>query len=157
MKKFLVVMMILVLSISFAFSQAEIDTKKMQWSARLGNPVGFGLRFPTGESNAIQAQIGVSNSSIINITGLYEWHKPLNIGEIEGLSWFFGGGAHVGLIGVPALNIGIDGIIGVEYDLMPMLNFPMSVSLDYKPAINFLGNFTRDLASFALSAYFNFK
>lgn len=157
MKKLLVVLMILILSVSFVFSQEiELDTKKMDWGARLGTPVGVSARF-MNEGKAMEFILGVSNANLINVTALYEWHKPLQIGEVEGLTWFYGAGLHVGFLITPIFNIGIDGIIGVEYDFEPMLEFPMSISLDYKPAINLLGGtFISDLGDAALTVHFDF-
>jgi hypothetical protein len=158
MKKPLVIVMVLILSVSFAFSQEmELDTKKMDWGARLGTPVGVSARF-MNEGKAIEFILGISNVSLINVTGLYEFHKPLQIGEIEGLSWFFGGGAHIGLIsGVfSSFNVGIDGIIGVEYDMEPLTSLPISLTLDYKPALNLLGGLINDLSDAALTVHFTF-
>ena len=156
MKKVLVFVMVVVIAISFAFAQDEIDTKKMDWGARLGTPVGVGARLFLSEGTQIEAIIGVSNVSIINVTALYEWSKPLNIGNIEGLSWFFGGGLHVGFIGIPILNLGIDGIVGIEYDLEVLTSLPITLSLDYKPALNLLGSVTSDLGDAALTVHFDF-
>ena len=158
MKKLLVVIMILVLSVSFAFSQdVQLDTKKMDWGARLGTPVGVSARF-MNEGKAIEFIVGLSNVNFINVTGLYEWHKPLQIGELEGLSWYFGFGAHVGLLSVawPAFNLGVDGIVGIEYDFEALLGIPISATVDYKPAINILGGFINDLGDAALTVHYSF-
>lgn len=150
MKKLLVVITVLVLSVSFAFSQ-EIDTKSMDLGLRTGWPFGVSARFPMGD-NMLEANVGIG-TSLITITGLYEFHKPLKIGELEGFSWYWGFGAHVGLIG---LNLGIDGIIGLEYDFEPLINFPLSVSTDWKPAINFLGWVTNNLGDASLTFRYHF-
>jgi hypothetical protein len=133
MKRLLVIAMVLLLSVSFAFSQ-EIDTKKMDLGLRTGWPFGVSARFPMGEGKMLEANVGIG-SSLLTVTGLYEFHKPLKIGELEGFSWFWGFGAHVGIAN---LNLGIDGIVGLEYDFEPLINFPLSVSTDWKPALNFL-------------------
>ncbi|MBC3538921.1 hypothetical protein ACFSC6_03665 [Rufibacter sediminis] len=79
------------------------------------------------------------------LTGLIEFHAPaLNV---EGLQWFYGGGAHVGVFRgryyhkpsnkhyVESYNrtlttVGIDGIVGLEYQITEI---PISVGLDFKP------------------------
>ena len=79
------------------------------------------------------------------ITGLYEIHQDL---QVDNLNWYYGGGAHIGFWdGSYEDNpwfdddkqytvLGIDGVIGLEY-VFPMV--PISLSLDWKPAINLLG------------------
>jgi|TARA_B110000093_G_C12859313_1_gene362717 hypothetical protein len=71
------------------------------------------------------------------ITGLYALQFPIG-GDIEGLSYFYGGGAHVGLQSDFAPAIGIDGIMGLEYEVP---GFPILVSIDMKPGYDFTGGF----------------
>jgi hypothetical protein len=132
MKKVLVFALIAVLAFSFAFGESAVGL-------RGGVRSGISYRMPMGESNAVEALL--SYRSGIIITGMYQWHKPLSLGEIENLSWYFGGGAHVGFSWwwTNAFVLGIDGILGVEYDFESLINFPISLSLDYKPAFDFLG------------------
>ena len=80
-----------------------------------------------------------------NITGLYEIHtEPFNVNN---LYFYYGLGGHIGswqtMKGKPWWDdtemhsvIGIDGIIGLEYNF---LNVPFSVSLDWKPGLNIIG------------------
>lgn len=79
-----------------------------------------------------------------NITGLYEIHAPAF--DVNRLYWYYGGGAHIGQTG-PAghpfhdreegeLLLGIDGIVGLEYDIEEI---PLTISLDWKPVISFTG------------------
>lgn len=92
------------------------------------------------------------------ITGLYEWQK--SISGVNGLYWFIGVGAHLGLYserywyagdckdgmyeykgkwyrcdGTRAV-IGIDGIIGLEYRF-PQI--PFTIGVDLKPSIDLFG------------------
>jgi hypothetical protein len=78
-----------------------------------------------------------------NITGLYEIHAPAF--DVNRLYWYYGGGAHIGQIGAghPFLDreegtflLGIDGIVGLEYDIEEI---PITISLDWKPTISFTG------------------
>jgi len=150
MKKFLVVIMVLVLATSFAFAQ-DIDTKKADWGLRTGMPFGIAGRFHLDGAKSLEFIAGISGGSIINLTGLYEWHKP--IGEIENLSWYYGGGVHVGVL---PLNLGVDGVVGIEYDLESLISFPLSISADYKPAINFFSFITSDLSNASLTFRYTF-
>ncbi|MBZ5859202.1 hypothetical protein [Flavihumibacter profundi] len=86
------------------------------------------------EKNALEGIAYFWNGGI-RLTGLYEWHFPL--GSEPGLRWFVGPGAHLGFYdnthGDGAF-IGIDGIIGVEYNFR---NIPLNTSLDWQPAVEF--------------------
>ena len=78
------------------------------------------------------------------VTGLYTIQNPW---EIEGapMQWYYGGGAHAGIVGSSSrlndfeggLIIGVDGVIGAEYTFG---NIPLNLSLDYKPAFNLIGS-----------------
>ena len=91
MKKLLIVVMIMILTVSFAFAQEELDTKKMDAGLRGGVRYGATARYFLSESNAAELLFTMRGSGII-VTGMYQWHKPLSIGEVEGLTWYFGGG-----------------------------------------------------------------
>jgi len=77
------------------------------------------------------------------ITGLYEIHAPAF--DVDRLYWYYGGGAHIGQVGdsdpfldtdKSAILLGLDGIIGLEYDIKEI---PITISADWKPAISFTG------------------
>jgi len=76
-------------------------------------------------------------------TGLYEIHA--NAFDVERLSWYYGGGAHIGSWNdyYPTLSergqygvIGLDGIVGMEYKIE---DIPITLSADWKPSLNLLG------------------
>ncbi len=79
-----------------------------------------------------------------NITGLYEVHNDAF--EVNGLEWYYGFGAHLGFWNGRNVRwaddegsymvIGIDGIIGIEYNFAAI---PINLSLDWKPVINLIG------------------
>lgn len=77
------------------------------------------------------------------ITGLYELHAPAF--DVDRLYWYYGGGAHIGQIGdnhplmeneYGALLLGVDGIIGLEYDIEEI---PITISADWKPTLSLTG------------------
>lgn len=156
MKKLLVIVMVLVLAVSFAFAAKNTDTKNMDAGLRGGTRSGLTGRLFMSEANSIEALVTFNRGIII--TGLYEWHKPLQIGELEGLSWYFGGGVHVGLSSwwFNSFALGIDGIVGVEYDLEQHINFPISVSLDYKPGFDIIGGWAGSFGDVAFSVRYTF-
>ncbi|MEA3446601.1 MAG: hypothetical protein U9R19_17940 [Bacteroidota bacterium] len=114
-----------------------------------------GIGFRGGLSNGITAKHFLTEKTAIegilitrwkglNITGLYEIHKPAF--EIDHLYWYYGFGGHIGFWNgdnvswvndnVDYTVIGIDGIIGMEYNFREV---PISISIDWKPAINIIG------------------
>jgi hypothetical protein len=150
MKKVLVVVLIAVLAFSFAYSESLAGL-------RGGVRSGVSYRMPMGEGdNALEALL-TYNAGLI-VTGMYQWHKPLEIGEIEGLSWYFGGGAHVGIswFWTKAFALGLDGIVGVEYDLEGLINFPLRISLDYKPAFDIIGGWAGHFGDAAFTLRYAF-
>ena len=74
---------------------------------------------------------------------LMEYHNDLGSADFK---WYYGYGAHVGFYDGKYISwgdgngsfmvAGIDGIIGIEY-IIP--NAPISLSLDWKPALNLIG------------------
>jgi hypothetical protein len=116
---------------------------------------GVGLRL--GFSNGLSVKHFISQRSALegllstrwrgfDITGLYEMHNQAF--DVERLNWYYGGGGHIGFWngdntsgrwGVAGVNytvIGIDGIIGIEYNFAEV---PINISLDWKPAFNLTG------------------
>ena len=77
-------------------------------------------------------------------TGLYEVHNQAF--QTERLKWYFGFGAHIGVWngrdvywGMPGNRyavLGIDGILGMEYDLREI---PVNIGIDWKPTLNVIG------------------
>jgi hypothetical protein len=78
------------------------------------------------------------------VTGLYEIHNRAF--QTERLNWYFGFGAHIGFWdgnytkwgdpGVKYTVIGIDGILGLEYNFTEV---PINISIDWKPTLNLSG------------------
>ena len=115
---------------------------------------GIGLR--GGSANGLTIKHFVSGNAAIegiissrwegvNLTGLYEIHaRAFNE---PGLNWYYGFGAHIGFWdgdhthwGHEDRNytvIGIDGILGLEYNFREI---PINLSLDWKPALNIFDN-----------------
>jgi hypothetical protein len=84
----------------------------------------------------------------IAIGALIEKHKP--IGPL-GLSWYWGAGAYVGFGG--GRNFGAQGIVGLDF-LFPAL--PVNLSVDWKPELNFIEQFSFEPSAVGLSARFAF-
>ena len=127
---------------------------------RLGYPTALSAKKFINDKAAIEGIVGLrsfSTFSYISVTGLYEIHKPIN--SVDGLSWFYGGGANLYLYSFKnsfvgekdsSLSIGIAGIIGLDYKFK---DIPLNLSLDWLPIFSLTGydnGFAVD--SYALSA-----
>jgi hypothetical protein len=71
-------------------------------------------------------------------TGLYEIHGDFN--GADGLKWYIGPGAHVGVYGSQygdGAFVGIDGVLGLDYKFN---GAPINVSIDWQPSFEFGDN-----------------
>ena len=100
------------------------------------------------EKSAIEGLI--SFGSRFGIGALLEIYKPF---DVEGLKWFYGGGAYVGFEDGDTY-LGPTGIIGLDYKFK---DIPLNLSLDWKPELDIIPdiNFVPD--AFALSVRFTIK
>ena len=110
----------------------------------------------------------------VQFTGLVEFYKPIKTDRISNLFYYWGVGGHAGYKGVNVSScqcdssgtsvysdirhnpiLGFDGIFGGEYQFY---SIPLSVSLDYKPYIEFFGEhiFRVDLWDFGLTMRYTF-
>ena len=91
----------------------------------------------------------VSFGSRFGLGGLFEVN---NMTTVQGLNWFYGGGAYVGFENGDTY-LGPTGIIGLDYKFP---NIPLNLSLDWKPELDFIPaiNFVPD--AFGFSARFTF-
>lgn len=88
--------------------------------------------------------LGYISSDGFRVTGLYELHYDIN--GVEGLKWYVGGGAHLGVWSDSwrtkypyrndGLALGIDGVIGLDYKIQ---GIPLNLSFDWQPSFNIIG------------------
>ena len=135
-----------------AFFTASAQDYKVALGVRLSNATptlsnSITMRYHMNERSAIEGLI--SFGSRFGIGALYEVHKPTTV---QGLNWFFGGGAYVGFQDGDTY-LGPQGIIGLDYKFP---NIPLNLSLDWKPELDFIPaiNFVPD--AFGFSARFTF-
>lgn len=161
MKK--IVTMIVFVAATFTMSAQEYKTGI---GFRLdGFNSGITIKHFTGSTTALEGIVGFGRHAL-TITGLYEKHQ--NFPNAEGLSWFYGGGAHVGFYPTDysygyyryynnknkvyyyndnyynsTFSLGADFILGLEYKFQ---NAPITIGLDAKPFVDivpgFFGYFT---------------
>lgn len=105
---------------------------------------GLTIKHFVDADKAIEGIIAARWGGVL-ITALIEFDNDFNA---EGLTWYYGAGAHIGFWDTPknaswwndgdvtSPIVGVDGILGIEYTFP---RFPISLSLDWKPAINLIG------------------
>jgi hypothetical protein len=93
------------------------------------------------EKNNVEAELTAWRDGY-RVSGLYEFNF-YSFKSVEGLSWFVGPGAHVGVSkddaskdGNSLFNFGFDGIIGFDYKFNKI---PINVSIDWQPSVNLVG------------------
>jgi len=109
---------------------------------RAGPYYGLTVKHFTGSKTALEGLL--TRWSGIDITVLYEIHYRAF--DVNGLNWYFGLGGHIGFWEGSHLNngtagtnytiIGLDGILGLEYNFSEV---PVNISVDWKPAFNIIG------------------
>jgi hypothetical protein len=139
----------------------KTGTKNLEYTTALGLRFGFEggitLKHFISADRAIEGILSAGWAGRgIRLTGLYEIHAGAF--DVERLSWFYGIGAHVGhgrygrdrwdRYRYEGPVIGIDGIIGMEYQIREI---PFSASLDLKPAIDIIGWGSGHFGDIALS------
>ncbi len=90
------------------------------------------------------------------VVGLLEFQNEIT--DVEGISWYYGFGAHIGFYddkyvgwgeSTSYMVIGPDGILGIEYAIP---SIPIAISLDWKPSFNLIGysHFYGDEGAFSI-------
>ena len=100
---------------------------------RGGTPTGVSYKHFLEFAGAVEGIFGYNfmNGRVFSLTGLYEHHFFINYN----VNFFAGGGLTLGA-NSDEFRLILEAIGGIEY-VIP--RFPMSFSLDYKPAFNTFG------------------
>lgn len=139
MKKIILTLTLVIFMSAFASAQ-DYNTGI---GLRLGTSQGVTVKHFFSQRSALEGLLATRWSGF-EITGLYEAHNQAF--DVERLNWYFGGGGHIGFWngnrtywgerGVNYAVIGIDGILGIEYNFREV---PINVSLDWNPMFNLTG------------------
>jgi len=139
MKKFLLILVIVFCLGSIAYAQ-EYSTGI---GLRAGLYNGLTIKHFTAEKSAFEILLA-SRWRGLEITGLYEIHNQAF--NTAGLYWYYGFGGHLGFwngnyttwghAGTNYTVVGIDGILGLEYNFAEI---PINLGIDWKPAFNIVG------------------
>ena len=136
--------------------------------ARIGLAYGVNVKYffrqhPTLKQHNALEGIFTTRFNGANAAVLYEYHN--GIFDTEGLSLYIGGGAHIAAWNSEKVYwetdrsgfnayLGLDAIIGIEYVLA---DIPLAVSLDWKPAVNFISDLNLMIDDIGLSFRYLFK
>jgi hypothetical protein len=144
-----------IIAITFIVSYSFGQDYRTGIGVRLGGYTsGITVRHFVNSNSAIEGILGFSHSATV-ITGLYERHNLIN--NAPGLTWFYGGGGHLGFFrydegyyftphhghfyyyyadypGESNVVGGIDFILGLDYKFN---GAPINIGLDIKPFIDF--------------------
>lgn len=109
---------------------------------RAGGTSGLTFKHFVSSNRALEAIVWAGDNHF-SLTGLYEAY--VGAFGVEGLNWYYGGGAHLKYQsididwidfdddfydGEDRFALGVDGIVGIEYKIPPI---PIAISLDLKP------------------------
>jgi hypothetical protein len=99
-----------------------------------GSNVGIQYKTAVGPTTAFQAQAAF-RSNWVSLGADYQYEKA--IAGAEGLAWYAGGGAHIGILTLDNYDgdkvfVGLRPQVGLEYRIPTV---PLAFHLDYKPTI----------------------
>jgi len=157
MKKIILTLTIIGMSLSFASAQSNYNTG-IGFRGGLSN--GLTIKHFLDSETALEGLASFRWSGY-HITGLYEKHAPAF--DVLGFNWYYGVGGHIGFWdgddnpwfddNQSYTVVGVDGIIGLEYTFEEI---PINLSVDWKPAFNLAGDtgFWGDDAGFSVRFVF---
>jgi hypothetical protein len=141
MRKLLIILAFSIVTTTFA---QEISGP--QYNTAIGGKISSGIAFSykkfVANTHALEAQAMYFKKGV-RFIGLYQFHF-YNIEGLNGLAWYAGPGAHLGVwfpkfkdeFSSP-IDLGIDGVIGLDYKIP---NTPVNISLDWQPSFGILGD-----------------
>lgn len=143
---------LIVLFATAILSSATAQDYKVALGVRLSNATptlsnAVTIKYHMTQQHALEGII--SFGTRFGLGALYELHKPTTV---QGLNWFYGGGAYVGFQDGNTY-LGPTGIVGLDYKFP---GIPVNLSLDWKPELDIIPeiNFVPD--AFGFSARFTF-
>lgn len=145
MKNFTKIVCMLALIGSMATS-ADAQVFKSAIGARLGYPLAISYKTFVSESNAVEVYggfRGFGNIGAFSINGAYQIHRDID--EVDGLQWYFGGGASVDFWNYnnnnsnnyPSTSFGVQGYLGLQYTFADV---PVSLTFDWVPGFSLSSN-----------------
>ena len=170
MKKISLTLAFLVSLYSFSFSN-EFPS---ELGVRFGQTSAIFYKKYINYTDALRPMLSFRNEGV-QLTLLAEFHQPTDIGGVEGFSWYWGVGAHLGYQRInkciegpdfpdpvffdcrerTRLDLGADGLVGIDYQFPKA---PFILALEYKPYVNIFGDGFMDfhLGDFAFNISYQF-
>ena len=144
MKKFMAIAALMVATLT-------VSAQDYNWAAglRFGYIQGIAGKMQL-EDHAIEAGLATDLKDYFRFDAVYELQQPV-IGE--GFHFYYGGGAYTQL-GNQYFGLGVEAVAGLEYRIP--IDFPLAVSLDYRPLLNIIGGFGADLLNFSFGVKYCF-
>ena len=140
---------ILVAVFVMAFSYVQAQEYNSAVGLRFGYPLSVSYKKFLSTQGAMELTAGFrsfSGWSWFNIGGYYQHHNAIE--SVEGLRWYYGGGANVyfwtfksGFSG-SSTSIGLSGVLGLDYRFK---DIPLNLSVDWIPTF-FLNGFDNGFA-----------
>ncbi len=150
---FLIVLIIISLG-----NESFAQNIESQAGIRLGGTTALTYRKMFSNLEAFEVMMSGRERGL-QITGLYEKHKPMAMSLGENFYGYYGFGAHLGYVqSEPVIlrsdssgqfqyqiidirrktffTMGLDAIVGVEYHIY---SIPMAIAVDFKPAVELIG------------------
>ncbi len=146
----------LALSAQLFLSLTAFGQYKNSSGIRIGHTSALTYKRFITDTQAMEFMASGRNQGF-QLTTLYQFHKPMDIGFNDDFHFYYGVGAHVGyerlqdrLLNGPFtpptlefqdrersfFTMGVNTIIGIEYR---WLKIPMTIGLDIKPYLDFVG------------------
>lgn len=129
----------------------SVSAQDYNWAAgvRLGGFNGITAKKNLG-ANALEFGASWGLGDYLTVDGVYEWQQPV---ITDGMHLYYGAGAYVGKF-ANSFCLGAEAVVGLEYRLP--INFPLAVSLDYRPGLNILPNVRPNWGNCALGIKYCF-
>lgn len=91
-------------------------------------------------SQAVEVGVALAADNSGRLQALYEWQRPV---LANGIQLYLGLGAFVGAFDYstePQMGIGMEGVVGLEYKAP---GIPIAISVDYRPGISLVPDFSK--------------
>ena len=157
MKKLILLVAILAMTTATSFAQiketkADIPFEKNTIGLKLGYGADVSYQRFLNEKSRVEVDLGIGfgDSEGFNMSATYQWLFGLDV-EGVGFNWYAGAGLGT-VIHSNYFGLAVVGQIGIEYKFKA----PITLSLDWKPAINVVPEFDFGWQGFALGVRYRF-
>jgi hypothetical protein len=135
---------------SIAFCATAQDFKSAI-GARLGIPASLSYKVFLSETNAVEAFGGlifIDGTVALSANAAYQIHADLEVEGLEGLQWYYGGGAGF-VTSTSSTYLTLSGYAGLSYTFD---DIPLNLSVDWVPTFGIAKNVGLDVGYGALAA-----